>query len=387
MYADIAVCLPLSRTFVYKLDEPVGVGCRVIVPFRKRDVDGFVVALRDDAPDIKVLQVTKIIDKAPLLQPQILELCRWISEYYVSPIGEVLKGALPPGITAKHIERGHAASGGRDRLKPAPTAEGTPEGMPERMSGGTPEGTPGRTPVTIPVLTADQSRAFDAIRNARGFHPVLLHGVTGSGKTEIYMRAAEHFLAVGKASLILVPEIGLTPQLTDRFADRFPGKTAVLHSSLTKRQRIDEWLRIHAGEAPLVIGTRSAVFAPLQDLGLIVVDEEHETSYKQEEMPRYNARDTAVMRAKLAHASVVLGSATPSMESFRNAQAGKYKYVGLKKRVEDRALPRVEIVNMREEYAAKGKQVIFSQRLLEAVAARLESGEQTMILLNRRGFA
>jgi primosomal protein N' (replication factor Y) len=201
------------------------------------------------------------------------------------------------------------------------------------------------------------------------------------------MRAAEHCLAAGKSSLILVPEIGLTPQLTDRFAERFPGKTAVLHSSLTKRQRIDEWLRIYNGEAPVVIGTRSAVFAPLENLGLIVVDEEHETSYKQEEMPRYNARDVAVMRAKLAHASVVLGSATPSMESFRNAQAGKYKYVGLKKRVEDRALPRVEIVNMREEYAAKGKQVIFSQRLLEAVAARLESGEQTMILLNRRGFA
>jgi primosomal protein N' (replication factor Y) len=211
--------------------------------------------------------------------------------------------------------------------------------------------------------------------------------VTGSGKTEIYMRAAEHFLAAGKSSLILVPEIGLTPQLTDRFAERFPGKTAVLHSALTARRRIDEWIRIYRGEAPIVIGTRSAVFAPLRNLALIVVDEEHETSYKQDNVPQYHARDTAVMRAKLAGCAVVLGSATPSMESFRNAEGKKYEYVALTTRVEDRPLPDVEIVNMREEYAAEGKQVVFSRRLLQAIAARLERREQTMILLNRRGYA
>src|SRR5262249_12726458 len=143
-------------------------------------------------------------------------------------------------------------------------------------------------------LTQDQSRALETVRTTNGFCVVLLHGVTGSGKTEVYMRAAEHFLAAGKSSLILVPEIGLTPQLTDRFYERFPGKVAILHSSLTKRQRIDEWLRIYKDEAPIVVGTRSAVFAPLRNLGMIVVDEEHETSYKQEEVPRYNARDTAV---------------------------------------------------------------------------------------------
>src|SRR5438034_8898586 len=149
------------------------------------------------------------------------------------------------------------------------------------------------------------------------------------------MQAVEHFLAAGKTSLILVPEIGLTPQLTDQFATRFPNQIAILHSSLTRRQRIDEWLRIYRGEVPIVIGTRSAVFAPLQNLGLIVVDEEHETSYKQEEVPRYNARDTAVMRAKLAHAVAVLGSATPSMESFRNSEAKKYEHIALTTRVED----------------------------------------------------
>ena len=362
MYADVAVCLPLSRTFVYKVAEPVEVGCRVVVPFRKRDMEGFVVGVRNQAPDdIEIHPITNVIDQSPLLRQEIFQLCRWISEYYVSPLGEVLKGALPPGISAKHVARGT-------------------RGQPPRP----PEGAEGAAPLS---LTRDQSGALDSLRNANGFHALLLHGVTGSGKTEVYIRAVEHFLASGKSSLILVPEIGLTPQLTERFSQRFPRRIAILHSSLTKRQRIDEWLRIYAGEAPIVIGTRSAVFAPLENLGLIVVDEEHETSYKQEVVPCYNARDTAVMRAKLARAVVVLGSATPSMESFRNAESGKYRHLSLTTRVEDRALPDVEIVNMREEYSAEGKQVVFSRRLLQAVAARLERGEQTMILLNRRGYA
>jgi len=364
MYADIAVCLPLVRTFVYKLNGEAEVGCRVIVPFRKREVEGFVVRLRKDAPrDLEVHEIRSLVDASPLVRPDIFELCRWISEYYVSPFGEVLKAALPPGITAKHLERG---------LKPATTAS-----RPNVVAGFSPR----------PVLTQDQASALSKVTTPTGFYPVLLHGVTGSGKTEIYMQAVEHFLASGKTSLILVPEIGLTPQLTDRFASRFPDQTAIVHSSLTRRQRIDEWLRIYRGEVPIVIGTRSAVFAPLDNLGLIVVDEEHETSYKQEEVPRYHARDTAVMRAKLARAAVVLGSATPSMESFHNAESKKYTYIGLTARVEDRPLPAVEIVNMREEYAAEGKQVVFARRLLQAISARLERGEQTMILLNRRGYA
>jgi primosomal protein N' (replication factor Y) len=367
MYVDVAVCLPLTRTFVYRAAERVDVGCRVVVPFRKREVEGFVVSSRERAPEIDIHPIKEIIDRSPLLRADIFQLCRWISDYYASPFGEVLKAALPPGILPKHFERG---------LKPA-TTYSTKNSDKYVVAGSSPR----------PVLTTDQSFALDAIRNTNGFHPVLLHGVTGSGKTEIYMRAVEHLLAAGKSSLILVPEIGLTPQLTERFSERFPGKTAILHSSLTKRQRIDEWLRIYMGEAPIVIGTRSAVFAPLESIGLIVVDEEHETSYKQEEVPRYNARDTAVMRAKLAGATAVLGSATPSMESFRNTESNKYTRVTLRTRVEDRALPSVEVVNMREEYAARGKQVLFSQRLLQAVAERLERHEQTMILLNRRGFA
>jgi primosomal protein N' (replication factor Y) len=379
MYADIAVCLPLVRTFVYKLNGEAEVGCRVIVPFRKREIEGFVVRLRKDAPrDLEVHEISSVIDAVSLVRPDIFELCRWIADYYVSPFGEVLKAALPPGITPKHLERG---------LKPATTLgrEHMGHGHVGRDHVGGGHVVAGFSP--RPVLTQDQTSALSQLTTSAGFHPILLHGVTGSGKTEIYMQAVEHFLSIGKTSLILVPEIGLTPQLTDRFAARFPDQTAILHSSLTRRQRIDEWLRIYRGEVPIVIGTRSAVFAPLENLGLIVVDEEHETSYKQEEVPRYHARDTAVMRAKLARAAVVLGSATPSMESFHNAESKKYVYIGLTTRVEDRALPAVEIVNMREEYAAEGKQVVFARRLLQAISARLERGEQTMILLNRRGYA
>jgi primosomal protein N' (replication factor Y) (superfamily II helicase) len=360
MYADVAVCLPLTRTFIYELPNRVEIGSRVVVPFRKRDVEGFVVGLHDEPPeDIEIHAVTSTVDVTPLVRPDIFELCRWIADYYIAPFGEVLKAALPPGITAKHVARHVRTQAAADFVDDA-----------DRFH-----------------LTRDQSNAVERIRQAGGFQTILLHGVTGSGKTEVYMHAAEHFLRAGKASLILVPEIGLTPQLTAQFAQRFSGRTAVVHSGLTKRQRIDEWLRIQKGEAPIVIGTRSAVFAPLQNLGLIVVDEEHETSYKQEDIPRYHARDTAVMRAKLAGAVVVLGSATPSMESFRNAEAKKYEYLPLTTRVEERPLPDVEIVNMREEYAAEGKQVIFSRRMLEAVAVRLVRAEQIMILLNRRGYS
>jgi len=360
MYADIAVCRPLKQTFTYRLKESVSIGCRVQVQFRNNEVEGFVVGIKKEAPPgIDILDVGDVIDASPLLRPDVIELCRWISEYYVSPLGEVLKAALPPGISAKHVTTSVGAIYDR----------------------------PGAHRAPLHVLTSDQSRGLQTLYDANGFHPVLLHGVTGSGKTEIYMRAAEHFLASGKTSLILVPEIGLTPQLAQSFAERFPERTAVLHSSLTKRQRIDEWLRIYNGDAPIVIGTRSAVFAPLQNIGLIVVDEEHETSYKQESMPQYHARDTAVMRAKILNTGIVLGSATPSMESFHNAESKKYGYVHLTTRVEDRALPEVEIVNMREEYVAEGKQVIFSRRLLQAIGERIDRREQTMILLNRRGYA
>ena len=372
MYAEVAVCLPLSRSFVYELTGPVPIGCRVVVPFRNREIEGFVVGLTKDAPaNFEIQAVREVLDREPLLRPDVLELCRWISGYYLAPMGEVLKAALPPGITQKHIDRNLEAKNARSLASQRDALPGTAAAVqPQAFS-----------------LTTDQLHALYAIERSEGFSTVLLHGVTGSGKTEIYIQAAEYALSRGKTCLVLVPEIGLTPQLTDRFAARFPGRIAVLHSGLTRKQRIDEWLRIYSGQAPVVVGTRSAIFAPLDNLGLIIVDEEHETSYKQEETPRYHARDTAIVRAKRLGAAVVLGSATPSMESFQNAESKKFQYVHLKTRVEERPLPDVEIVNMREEYAAEGKQVVFSRRLLQAIAERLERREQTMVLLNRRGFA
>jgi primosomal protein N' (replication factor Y) len=359
MLAEIAVCLPLSRTFVYELAEPAEIGCRVRVRFRSTEVEGFIVGFpASPPPGVEIQNVGELLDQSSLLRPDVLDLCRWIADYYLAPPGEVLKSALPPGITNKHLSR----------FDPGPDVQHEKPAAPFK-------------------LTTEQLTALYTIEKAQGFSTLLLHGVTGSGKTEIYIQAADIALSRGNSCLILVPEIGLTPQLTERFAARFPGRVAVLHSSLTRKQRIEEWLRILHGRAPVVVGTRSAVFAPLQNLKLIIVDEEHETTYKQEETPRYHARDTAIIRAQRLGATVVLGSATPSMESFRNAERKKFEYVHLTGRVEDRPLPDVEIVNMREEYAAEGKQTIFSRRLLQAIGERLERREQTMVLLNRRGFA
>ena len=223
--------------------------------------------------------------------------------------------------------------------------------------------------------------------NKQTTKPILLHGVTGSGKTEIYLQAIAHMLDEGKGAIVLVPEISLTPQTVRRFAGRFGGRVAVLHSALSDGERYDEWHRIRTGEARVVVGPRSAVFAPVKNLGLIVVDEEHDSSYKQDETPRYNARDVAIMRAKLEGASVVMGSATPSLESWLNVQKGKYVLASVPSRVAGRALPDVHIVDMQEEQERTGHLPIYSDLLLDAVRSRLERGEQTILFLNRRGFS
>ncbi len=372
MYADVAVCLPLSRTFVYELNGSVEVGSRVIVPFRKREEDGFVVALRKDVPagitaqkpilrvvDLHPVDPSRHLQTMPLdfrLLPRAVRVRSW-------------KAALPPGITPRNMSEGafhRARSRNWFRLRKR-----------RRRSSG------------------PDHRSADCVVRHPGntrISSLLLHGVTGSGKTEVYLQAPRGtYPGTGKVlARILVPEkIGLDPAANRALSSEpLPGHDGNPAQLPHKTPAYpDEWLRIRSGAAPIVIGTRSAVFAPLENLGLIVVDEEHETTYKQEEMPRYNARDTAVMRAKLAGCAVVLGSATPSMESFRNAESKKYIYVSMSTRVEDRSLPGVEIVNMRDEFHAEGKQVIFSRRLLDAVTLRLERREQTMILLNRRGFA
>ncbi len=240
------------------------------------------------------------------------------------------------------------------------------------------------------MLTADQQTVVDALQEPAQqgpFSVALLHGVTGSGKTEVYRWLAVAAIASGRQALILVPEIALTPAVAATFRQAFGSRVAVQHSGLSSGARHDQWHRVRRGEVDVVVGTRSAVFAPLPAVGLIVVDEEHDASYKQEESPRYHGRDVAIMRAKRSGALVVLGSATPSLESYRHATSGHYRLFTLPERVKRRPLPSVRIVDMREELAAQGVDVVLSRDLTEAIDARLGRGEQALVLLNRRGFA
>jgi primosomal protein N' (replication factor Y) len=226
-----------------------------------------------------------------------------------------------------------------------------------------------------------------AIEKPTEAKPILLFGVTGSGKTEVYLQGIQHALDQGKGAIMLVPEISLTPQTLERFRGRFGNEIAVLHSHLSEGERHDEWHRIRSGKARIVVGARSALFAPVENLGVILVDEEHEGSYKQEEAPRYHARDVAVMRGKMHKAAVVLGSATPSVESYHNALRGKYELVRLSRRVDDRQMPNLRIIDMRLDSGVSGKPGILSRDLVDAVRLRMDRGEQTMLFLNRRGFS
>jgi primosomal protein N' (replication factor Y) (superfamily II helicase) len=240
------------------------------------------------------------------------------------------------------------------------------------------------------IFNAEQKAALAAIQRSveeKKFSVSLLHGVTGSGKTAVYLAAMQAVLESGRSAVLLVPEIGLTPAAAANLHQVFGDEVAILHSALSADERAEQWHRIRRGEARIVVGTRSAVFAPVENLALIVVDEEHDSSYKQEETPRYHGRDVAVMRGKLSGAAVVLASATPSIESYHNAEAGKYRLIELKERVERRPLPEVEVVDMRSEFQQTGEDQIFSRQLIQEVTERLERGEQAMVLLNRRGYS
>jgi primosomal protein N' (replication factor Y) len=239
-------------------------------------------------------------------------------------------------------------------------------------------------------LTGEQQVALTQLTtmaDAGGFAVALLHGVTGSGKTELYLRLAERVCASGRRVLLMVPEIALTPSVAAIFRSVFGARVAIQHSALSDGERHDQWQRIRNGDVDLVIGTRSAVFAPIDNLGLIIVDEEHDGSYKQEEAPRYHGRDVAIVRATRDKALVVLGSATPSMESFQNAVSGKYAHISLERRVLDRPMAEVRLVNMREEYADEGPDVVISRALASAIAERFSRQEQVLVLLNRRGYS
>ena len=509
-FCDVAVPVPLDATFTYRISEnspePV-VGGRVIVPFREKRLSGIVTELHDREPKFTTRRLSQVLDSTPALTPELMQLGRWIAQYYIAPIGEVFRSMLPLSaefrrvvgyhITDKGFAALHAAAttGSSRRLQSTPQQQDLEYAALNRLADGeiireaTLRSGSGATRavlqgmlrkkwiaredlsdvrdasrtvqiatlgqiegklnqnqqsiVTYLLAQLEQRAPVDALRElpvprttlqtlvrrgivtlseeAAGFHvsglkprkleflftaaqkaamdtivgsvderkflPMLLHGVTGSGKTAVYLSAMQAVLAKGRSAILLVPEIGLTPAVAADLHQIFGDEVAILHSALSDDERAEQWKRIRNGDSHIVVGTRSAIFAPVPDLALIVVDEEHDHSYKQEEMPRYHARDVAVMRAKMSNAAVVLGSATPSLETYHNAVEGKYRLLELPERIEKRPLPEVEILDMREEFQRTKKDEVLSRKLVEEIGERLERQEQVMVLLNRRGYS
>jgi len=509
-YCDVAVPVPLDATFTYSIPEDIPepvVGGRVIVPFREKRMCGIVTEVHDREPSFKAKPVHQGLDTTPALTDELMQLGRWIAQYYIAPIGEVLRTMLPLSaefrravgyrITDKGLEALHAAStsGSSRRARIEPEQQMREYAVLDRLADGelmreaTLRSSSGAsravltgllrkkwieredlsgvrdasrtTQIAVLIIAGgklnanqraiveylrqqpEQRAPVSAIRELQaprttlqtlvrrgiveiieepiGFHvsglkprkleflfnpaqkealktiaeavdsgrftAMLLHGVTGSGKTAVYLSAMQAMLAKGRSAILLVPEIGLTPAVAADLYQIFGDEVAILHSALSDDERAEQWKRIRTGDCHIVVGTRSAVFAPVTDLALIVVDEEHDHSYKQEETPRYHARDVAVMRAKITNAVVVLGSATPSLETYYNAQQGKYRLLELSERIEKRPLPEVEIIDMRAEFQRSKKDDVLSQKLVEELAERLERGEQAMVLLNRRGYS
>jgi primosomal protein N' (replication factor Y) len=520
---EVALPVPLDRVFTYAVRDgqlPQR-GTRVVVPFNKEKLIGVVTAVGVAVPtEFEVRYLEAVLDDEPLLSDQLLRLAEWMAQYYLAPLGEVLRGMLPlmaevrrtvyyritdlgRDVLADSVEResetfgGKAASqkpGSKRRGKLSPEEQDTEHRVLARLASGEPVKVSTlrtSTAATLPVLASlvrkrwvvrettaverdarrterfavlipearlpeltqkqqailaelaacsgelrlaelrardlpsstlqtlvrrglvriderptafrlgglppaaepfrlnePQTEALASIAAALGaFHTFLLHGVTGSGKTAVYLAAMQRALDLGLSSILLVPEIGLTPQTAGLLDQAFGQRVALLHSALTPEERSEQWRRIRSGDAPIVVGTRSAIFAPMPNLGLILVDEEHDQSYKQEETPRYNARDVAVMRAKLEGAVVVLGSATPSLESWQNGVLGKYARIEIRERVMNRPLPEVELIDMRQEFQQTGQDQLFSRALVEQTKSALDRGEQALILLNRRGYS
>ncbi len=524
-FCEVALPVPLDRTFTYRLrdagqalagqpqpDRDPPIGGRVIVPFRQAKLIGVVTRLHEEAPPVEAKQIESILDREPLLSSELIDLGTWIAQYYLAPLGEVLRMMLPltaevrrhtlyrigetgqailfagaeqgssrrsrltaedqdveyavlnylaDGVPVKASALSQATGASRELLTnmvrkrwltreseatsrdarrllrhavlvrdartpklnenqlailaqlagaggalPVPELRRlglslstlqtlvkrglvTLEDLPQefhlsRLHAGEPDGAPGRD------LNQAQQAALESILSSvekRVFGVSLLRGVTGSGKTAVYLAAMQRVFLLGRSAILLVPEIGLTPSMAGQLHSAFGTNVALLHSSLTPGERAEQWHRIRRGEARIVVGTRSAIFAPVENLGLVIVDEEHDSSYKQEETPRYHARDVAVMRAKANSAVVVLGSATPSLESWRNAETGKYALIEISERVNRRPLPVVDLVDMRREFLETGREQLFSRVLIERTRATLDRGEQAIILLNRRGFS
>ncbi len=416
LLASIAVPVPLYRSFDYRLGgEAPRRGARVQVPFGRRQLVGIVVgSAREAADEADYKAIDAVLDlDAPLLNPELMTLCEWSAGYYQHPLGEVLAAALPGrlrhGAAAELAPPPQAlmlTDAGRTALATMPARHRAQRALLERLAR-QPQAVvevpaaqrrrlldagwatlqalaPAVPDVLPPTLTAEQDAALTALRDGTGFRATLLEGVTGSGKTELYLRLIADQIAAGRQVLVLAPEISLTPQLLARFRERLGAHAVVgFHSGLPDREREQAWLAAREGRAPVVVGTRSAVFVPFARLGLVIVDEEHDGSYKQQDGFRYSARDVAVVRAQKLDVPVVLGTATPSLETLHNARAGRYRHVRLLRRVQDRAPPAVRLLDLRGQHLDHG----LSTPLLDAVERCLAQEGQALLFLNRRGFA
>jgi len=432
----VALDTPLRRTFDYlrDADSPAGMaGQRVRVPFGRREKIGFIVSIESQSEINyeKLKRISSYIDRQPTFDPALLTLLRWAADYYHHPLGEVIATALPKllregaalqerafvwAITTagrQALEAGEAKRAPQQRAlleRLARDEAGVPEddladwprwrdhirslrerGWAERRerepAGSPPPAQLAGLATGVPEPTPDQQTALDTIiaSGDTGYRAWLLQGITGSGKTEVYLRLAERQLRAGRRVLILVPEIGLTPQLVGRFAKRFAGiPLAVLHSGLTDTQRLEAWRRSHDGSARLVLGTRSAVFAPIPDLGMIVVDEEHDASFKQQEGGfRYSARDLALVRAQQLDIPIVLGSATPSLESLHNVSLGRFHHLSLPRRAGNAQPPTLKLIDLRAEHVHAG----LSTTAATTIEKHLADQGQVLVYINRRGYA
>jgi len=423
--ASVALPVPIRQQFTYRVSasiaDRVAVGSRVRVQFGKRKLTGTVVEW-PSAPPPPSVSIKPILELTgqPAVTESVLALTRFVSDYYLCSWGEAIETALPPEAgearAARAVRRRAGADGGaiteraaaRRRLWERLPQDGSAvafaeldtnqknaaraleqQGLVEIVKQ-VASPAPLQAAEAGPTPTAAQQQVLDELApviDRRSYATLLLFGATGSGKTEIYMRAARRTLDAGRGVIWLVPEIGLTPLLVGKIERRFPGQVALLHSGLGKRQRYDAWQRTRSSKARLVLGTRSAIFAPVDELGLIVVDEEQDGSYKQAETPRYNARDLASLRGREEGAAVLLGSATPACETFQHARAGRYQMLRLGGRVNQRPMPAVTIVDMRKEFKRVGEVAPLSAALLEALEQTVSRGEQALVLRNRRGWA
>src|SRR5712692_6908565 len=451
-FVRVVIPSPVKQSLIYQVPpafrESLSVGMRVIIPLGRRRVTGIILELLGATSLAETKDILALPDERPVLDRTLLQLSEWMAKYYLASLGEVLGTILPPGLRSQSqrtivfkdgtvsvndaVERkilelcrqrkgkvgvksltrlfaGRNIYPALERLESVGAIE-----IRERLPGQRQrtketvvdsESASPRLPGKF-ILSTEQKAALTTIedRLAGGtFETFLLHGVTGSGKTEIYLRAMERVREAGRRSLILIPEISLTPQLIDRLKARFPGRVGVLHSALTGAERWAHWWQISRGNVDVVVGARSAVFAPLPDLGLIVVDEEHDPSYKQEEGVRYNGRDVAVVRGKLLGCPVILGSATPAVESYENCLRGRYRLLEMTQRVEGRPLPQIKTLDLRSEFirpnagetkhgSANGRHERVEQRLIATCLAELlkenyQKSRQSLIFLNRRGFS